>query len=80
MSIMICENVEYITAILTEISMFKKYQAKTIFLISGHRNMTISKVTLITIVSTDRTHDVLFINEYNIKISCNLKVVKSYLG
>ena len=60
--------------------MLKKYQAKTHFFNSGHSNMTITQPMLIIIVSIDRTHNVVFINEYIINLLCNLKFVKSYLG
>ena len=55
--------------------MFKKY-----YFNSGHSNMTITQPMFIIIVSIDRTHNVLFINEYIINLLCNLKLVKSYLG
>ena len=58
--------------------MLKLYQAKTHFFISGHSNMTIARAIIITIVSIDRTNDVLSINEYIIKLLCNLKVVRTY--
>ena len=60
--------------------MFKKYQAKTRFFISGHSNLTIAKAIIIPIASIDRTHNVLFINEYIVTLLCNLKLVRAFLG